>query len=329
MTAAPRVSILTPTRNCADQIGHTIATVIAQSLPNWEMLVLDACSTDGTPDVVAQVGHPNITVVVEPDEGVAHAWDKGLMRATGDYVALLCGGDGYRDPTWLQTCSDIMDNDGDVSLVWGAPGHAWSYDGVVVIQPPWHEYLFDAALLESHQKTGWFTHWLRTGGGFPDTTMCVRRDVLIECMPRYRLGTRVPDRLVAFTYNFCSRGYLPYGVAVVPTVSLYHDGRLSDSRADEVAQQHSDYRRRVRRYRAQFIKDEVTQVFRDGTGRAIAAARPCDGRFRAEDFLTPTKDGQLVEGTEWLGNSPFRIEAAIGKDDQPYRIEGVDRVLPG
>ncbi|MEO2006643.1 MAG: hypothetical protein ABGY41_21400, partial [Candidatus Poribacteria bacterium] len=68
---------------------------------------------------------------------------------------------------------------------------------------------------------------------------------------------------------------------------------------------------------------------RDGEGRTIAAVPPSDGRFRPEDFLVPTKDGQLVEGTEWLGNSPFRIEAAIGEDDQPYRIEGVDRVLPG
>ncbi|MEO2002533.1 MAG: glycosyltransferase [Candidatus Poribacteria bacterium] len=297
MSPSPRVSIIVPTLNCAPYIEETIASVLEQSLADWELLVFDACSTDGTPDAISRPGHPNIRVYVERDEGVAHAWDKGVHRASGDYVMLLCGGDGYRIPTWLQMCVDVMDIDSEVSLVWGVPSYSQEADHRdVLVVSPWDIYLGDSSVLQARQKTQWFWHWLRTASGFPDGNMCVRRGILLQCMPSYRLGTHVGDRLREFYFNFNSRGFLPYGLGAVATFASMPEDRLSTVREPEIRLGMHDYLRWVRRYREQLLEDRIQHVYRDGAGVPIGAIPPLKGRITLEDLLLATADGQLVDG---------------------------------
>ena len=48
------VSIITPTYNCAQYIGKTIDTVISQTYINWEMIIVDDCSSDDTDKIVSK-----------------------------------------------------------------------------------------------------------------------------------------------------------------------------------------------------------------------------------------------------------------------------------
>ena len=48
------VSIITPTYNCAQYIGETIDTVISQTYINWEMIIVDDCSSDDTDKIVSK-----------------------------------------------------------------------------------------------------------------------------------------------------------------------------------------------------------------------------------------------------------------------------------
>lgn len=119
----PLVSILCAVRNDSRFIRETLETVVAQSYPNWELIVVDGASTDNTVDIVKEYAakHKNIVLRSEPDEGQWHALNKALSLAKGEYMLLLCGQDGYLRKDWLARCVETFREHPEVSLVWGIP----------------------------------------------------------------------------------------------------------------------------------------------------------------------------------------------------------------
>ena len=92
MKGTGMVSIITPTYNCGKFIAETIESVQAQSYPNWEMIIVDDCSTDNTKDVVAQYqkSDPRIQYhCLEINSGAAVARNTALRLAKGRWIAFL------------------------------------------------------------------------------------------------------------------------------------------------------------------------------------------------------------------------------------------------
>ncbi len=88
----PLVSIIMPTYNCARFIAQSVESVIAQTYPNWELIIVDDCSTDHTRSVLAPylAKYPNIHYTCLPKNGgPAVARSTALKQAKGDYVAFL------------------------------------------------------------------------------------------------------------------------------------------------------------------------------------------------------------------------------------------------
>ena len=261
----PRVSIVTATLNAERFLAETLDTVVRQTLCEWELLIMDAGSTDSTLDIVAGYDRPNIRVFEEPDEGVPQAWDRGIDRAAGDFVLFLCSSDGFLDDDYLRRCVQIMDDDVEVSLVWGIPVRC-DEDG-----SNHQAFGLHPATIEHYQKDGWILLWLATGTDVPDFNMCVRRPVLRSCMTPYLPGTRVTDKFQEFLYNFNTRGYMPYGLTTAPAYSRDHPQRLSDEPRIRAAHRLGvgDYMRKGRRYRRRLDRGELTHYFRDGMGDVI------------------------------------------------------------
>ena len=91
------VSIITPSYNCGRFIGETIRCVLAQTYANWEMIIVDDCSTDNTDDVVTSCGDPRIHYIKNSTrEGAALARNKALRNAKGRWIAFLDA-----DDLWL------------------------------------------------------------------------------------------------------------------------------------------------------------------------------------------------------------------------------------
>ena len=263
----PRVSVIMATLNAERFIHEAISTVASQTCPDWELIVMDAGSTDGTIDIARGFQRANIRLVQQPDEGPAHAWDRGLDLARGDYVLYLCSSDGYLDDTWFAYCVDLMDRDSEVSLVWATPA-AVDEDGGNLTPLGLHP-----SMIERYQMRGWVRLWLTTGHGFPDFSICVRREVLRACTPRYRSGTSAPDYLYEFEYNFNRAGYLPFGVARCAAFARKHEGQLSTDGEyrEKMRWLVIDYARRVRRYRSLLLTGAEVHVFRDGQGNPLDA----------------------------------------------------------
>lgn len=94
MSARPRVSIVMPTYNRKDTIGRAIRSVQAQSFDDFELIVVDDGSTDGTKDLVANLD-PRLRLIVQPNQGVAGARNTALKAARGDLIAFLDSDDAW------------------------------------------------------------------------------------------------------------------------------------------------------------------------------------------------------------------------------------------
>lgn len=102
------VSIITPTYNCASYIAETIDSVLSQTYGNWEMIIVDDCSTDNTKDVVSKYSDHRIKYYcLERNSGAAAARNKALSLAKGQWVAFLDSDDLWL-PTKLERQLDFM-----------------------------------------------------------------------------------------------------------------------------------------------------------------------------------------------------------------------------
>lgn len=86
------VSIVMPTYNCEDFVGITLDSVINQTYQNWEVIVIDDCSTDNTAEVVREYIKKDGRIKyhkLEKNSGAAVARNKAVDLATGKYIAFL------------------------------------------------------------------------------------------------------------------------------------------------------------------------------------------------------------------------------------------------
>lgn len=105
------VSIITPTWNCGKFIAETIDCVLAQTYPNWEMLIIDDCSTDNTRAVVAKYSDPRIQYhCLEKNSGAAVARNTALKMAHGRWIAFLDSDDLWKPKKLEQQLAFMVNN---------------------------------------------------------------------------------------------------------------------------------------------------------------------------------------------------------------------------
>ena len=90
MWEAELVSIIMPSYNTANYIGEAIRSVMDQSYQNWELIIVDDCSTDNTDSVVESVRDPRIKYIKnETNAGAAISRNRALREARGRWIAFL------------------------------------------------------------------------------------------------------------------------------------------------------------------------------------------------------------------------------------------------
>lgn len=85
----PLVSIITPTFNRGYIIGRAIESVVGQTYPNWEHLIVDDGSTDNTAEVVAGFKDPRIKYLTRSNKGPSAARNTALSVAQGEWIAYI------------------------------------------------------------------------------------------------------------------------------------------------------------------------------------------------------------------------------------------------
>ena len=110
----PKLSIITINYNNASGLRKTIESVISQTSHDYEYLVIDGGSTDGSMDVIKEFSN-NITYWVSvPDNGIYNAMNKGIKAAKGEYCQFLNSGDILASLGVTEKMLICMPNDGIV-----------------------------------------------------------------------------------------------------------------------------------------------------------------------------------------------------------------------
>lgn len=307
----PRVSILSPVYNGEKYIASTLDTIIGQTFKDWELILMDGASKDRTVSIAREYAdrHPNIKIFSAPDEGPYDALIKGLKQAMGDYICIVCISDGYVEARWLELCVNALDEDAELSLVWGIPMDM-SEDGTILgphfvyahfmstpekrsqffkemakraMRPSSLKRLLKKlnpssiqmaaqvlTIKEPPQKQEWFRYWLKTGSIFPDGNMCVARNVFTECLMPYHPGSREAGDWMGWFYNFNSRGYLARCIPMPANYGRMSPGRVSDRVIEYDDSNKKRYFDMVAKLRDGISRGRQTVRFRSRNGDAIS-----------------------------------------------------------
>ena len=122
--AAPLLSVVTICYNDSAHLERTLLSVKSQkeTFPHIQYIVVDGASTDDTPRLLEQYASTIDLVISEPDKGIYDAMNKGLKKATGDYVCFLNSGDVFHSEMLLRELFEELEKKYPSSSLSEKPG---------------------------------------------------------------------------------------------------------------------------------------------------------------------------------------------------------------
>lgn len=112
-----KVSVIVPAYNAADYLRQSVESILGQTFADFELIVVDDCSTDSTPDILASYGDPRLRVVRNPQNmGVVGARNRAMEEVRGEYVASF-DADDVSLPTRLAKQVAYLDANPGVALM--------------------------------------------------------------------------------------------------------------------------------------------------------------------------------------------------------------------
>lgn len=128
----PVISIITINRNNAEGLRRTIESVINQTFKDYEYIIIDGASTDGSLEVIQHYASKFSYWVSEPDNGIYNAMNKGVQYANGEYLLMLNSGDTLFSTDTLEV---LFSNSFSEDIVYGNVNWETNFDGFSGIFP--------------------------------------------------------------------------------------------------------------------------------------------------------------------------------------------------
>lgn len=202
----PKISVVTVVRNGRQFIEHTIKSVVGQTYPNREYIVVDGGSTDGTVDIIKSYDAQITKWISEKDEGIADAFNKGLGYVTGDYVLFLNSDDALADSKVLATVAQRIAQEGFPELIYG---------DYLILKRDADEVLYRGSVQFDPGKVLY-------GQVLPHPCLFTRRSYFVK------YGTFDTHFRIAMDYEWLLRGMLKERVVHFPVVTTkIRDGGIS------------------------------------------------------------------------------------------------------
>lgn len=125
----PRFSVVIPAYNAEDTLAETLDAVLAQRFADWECVVVDDGSVDGTAAIAASYADrdPRIRTVSQSNLGSAGAYNTGVSETRGDFV-VMCSADDILLPDHLAEMSDFIEAEPGYDI-YSTNGYFWRPDG--------------------------------------------------------------------------------------------------------------------------------------------------------------------------------------------------------
>lgn len=114
----PKVSICIPTYNRKDYLQETLESVLAQTYKNYEIVIVDDGSTDGTEEMIKNLGYP-VTYHWQENAGDAAARNKLIELAKGEYISFI-DSDDLLMPDSIEKMVNVMESEAEDAIVYGS-----------------------------------------------------------------------------------------------------------------------------------------------------------------------------------------------------------------
>lgn len=125
------VSIILPNYNHASYLKQRIDSILAQTFQDFELIILDDCSTDSSREIIEQYrSHPKITQIIYNEKnagGVFKQWIKGIEQAKGEFI-WIAESDDYAAENFLEETVKVLQQNGAIGMVF-TNTNAVNHDG--------------------------------------------------------------------------------------------------------------------------------------------------------------------------------------------------------
>jgi len=180
-SGAPRVSVVMPTYNQAPFLEQAVESILIQTLPDFEFLIVDDGSTDDTPAILARLSDPRVHVIRQTNQRLPRALNAGFRVAHGEYVTWVSS-DNQHAPTFLEELAGALDAYPDADFAYSA-FHWMDAKGRVAGVSAWQDARYPCMLCANpaiaafmyhrrcHDEVGWYAEDLE---GAEDWDMWLR-----------------------------------------------------------------------------------------------------------------------------------------------------------
>ena len=200
MNNSLKISIITVCFNSAEYIEQAMLSVFNQDYDNFEYIIIDGGSTDGTQDIIRKYENRLAYWVSEPDKGLYDAMNKGIAKATGDIVGMINSDDYYLPGAFEKVVAAFEDKNLDEYIFWGDMQHG------------------DERIL------GWREWNVKRGAFAPHPSMFCPKKIYD------RIGTYSLDYKILADYDFMYRAVHVYGIKPIyipETIAFFRPGGLA------------------------------------------------------------------------------------------------------
>lgn len=258
----PKISVISLCLNTGDFVKETIENISRQSYTNYEHIIVYSETDDKIQDIKQQI--PYVRWIPEKNIDYIPALKKAISMARGEYVIQCNIGDGYLHQDWFNTCVEVLENNPDVSLVWGLSQNMYNDGALGQIE---NSNFFDSPPL---QRKKFIYYWLKKKVLFPRGNVCVRKKVLEKCFPFSDSKARDdPEAWIAFNNRFNVLGYQPCFVPIVANYCRTPGVIGEQSTYPDTQNQMKKYCEEIERYKKQLIDRKTAHHYRNGTGELL------------------------------------------------------------
>lgn len=197
---SPLVSIITVVYNSRSTIVQNLNSVISQTYPHIEHIIIDGASTDGTLQLIDKVKKKVTKLISEPDKGIYDAMNKGLSLAGGEIIGFLNADDAYYDETTISTVVSEMEKTGSDSC-YGDLIYVARKDPSKVIRY-WKSYPFDPRFFHRGwhppHPTFFVRRWVyEVYGGFNlQFRIAADYELMLRLLLKHRISTHYIPRVL-------------------------------------------------------------------------------------------------------------------------------------
>jgi len=107
-------SIIVVSYNTKKEFLKTLNSIKKQTYKKYEIIIVDGSSTDGTINLIKKIKNKKVNFIIEKDNGIYDAMNKGIKIAKGEWALFLNSGDIFNNPDVLKKANDLIDKKSDI-----------------------------------------------------------------------------------------------------------------------------------------------------------------------------------------------------------------------